>query len=509
MKKQVKVMLVTMFNYEDLGTKIISSLLNKHNFETVIVYLKEQNTNVSKFPTEKELDLFFELIKREQPEVVGFGFKSCFSQYVNEITKQLRQRLYKGKIIYGGVHAILCSQECIEHADLVCTGEGEHAMLELCRRIAEGESYNDLTGFWVRQGDKIYKNPVRPLIEDLDSLPIPDFENRKEYFIDMDIIATDYCEASRDPGDYYQIISSRGCPFRCTFCGNTALISHYKGKGRYLRRRSPEHVVAELELAKKYTSRHKVLFNDDVFCFDENWVNDFVKEYKKRVNLPFRALTHPRFTDPEILSKLKDAGLFYLKMGIQSGSSRTRKEVFDLRTKDEEILEAADTIHKLGITKEYDVIMDNPWETRKDKAASIKMFLKLDRPFYLSTYSMVYYPKTVLTERGLDEGKIAVEDVDGWGGKSLQQTIMSGNYERSREDEFYFHIIELIRAQESPNWLIKFFFYNPYFRLFPNQIVFWSNIGVLGYKFVAALVTGKLTVTRIKRGVTRMIKNIV
>lgn len=147
-------------------------------------------------------------------------------------------------IIYGGVHPTLLPEETIKHSlvDAICIGEGEKTIVEYLNRLEKGESPN-VKGIWYKENGKIVRNSLRPFIQNLDSLPFPnwDYWNIEKYFKTFFI------------PNSLSILSSRGCPYNCSFCSNRAIASAIPG--RYYRIRFAENVIEEIKRDVKNQKR--------------------------------------------------------------------------------------------------------------------------------------------------------------------------------------------------------------------------------------------------------------
>src|SRR5262249_34658507 len=148
-------------------------------------------------------------------------------------------------VIWGGIHAQTRPADCLQHADAVCLGEGEHVLAELTDRVSLGEGFTDLQGCWVKAPDgTIVRNPPRPLVPDIDVLPPADMTSDNKYFLGRNV----WHDAARWDAlaVSYDIMAVRGCPFECTFCIHNFTRKAADGLGTYVRRRSVDHVMEEL-----------------------------------------------------------------------------------------------------------------------------------------------------------------------------------------------------------------------------------------------------------------------
>ena len=316
---------------------------------------------------------------------------------------------------------------------MLCVGEGEQALDEL---LKNPQSTN-IKNIWFKQNSQIIKNPCRPLIDDLDSLPFPD----KDLFYEI------------YPGffeDYYTI-SSRGCPFACTYCGNNVLKKVYKGLGKPIRRRSPKNIVDELALAKKKYHPKRITFVDDVFVQDINWLKEFSRLYKKRVNLPYAMLTHPSFLSKEITKLLKKSGCYFLLFGIQSASEKTRRETLNRFESNAQISQAAQNCHDANLKFSIDHIFNIPGEGLPEYKEAVKFYNSLN-PTIINAYWLQYFPKTEIVNiavkkgvlkksmvRKIEHGLTNTSLIVGIGGKdSINPALIYSNI------QFYFMLMPLL-----------------------------------------------------------------
>jgi len=377
---------------ESLAIEFLSSYLKKHNHQVEIVF------DPTAFSTEiihspklaKKLDIKKELVRQiieKKPDFVGFSVFTLNYQQTLKIARIIKNILPNVPIIFGGIHPtsvpeIVIHEKCV---DMICIGEGEQALDEL---LSNPKS-TDIKNIWFKQKNKIIKNPCRPLIDDLDTLPFPD----KDLFYKI------------YPGffeDYYTI-SSRGCPFACTYCGNNVIQKVYRGLGKPIRRRSPNNIVKELVQAKKKYHPKRVTFVDDVFVQDLDWLKEFAKLYKKKVNLPYAMLTHPSFLSLDIAKLLKKSGCYFLLFGIQSASEKTRRETLNRFESNAQITKAAQNCHQANLKFSIDHIFNIPGEGLPEYKEAVEFYYSLD-PTIINAYWLQYFPKTEIVNIAVKKG---------------------------------------------------------------------------------------------------------
>ena len=359
-------------------------------------------------------------------DLVGISLFTMYFERVADLTAKLKERI-RAPVLWGGIHPTVKPGECLRHADMICVGEGEEALYDLVRRMGEGLPAGDVPNIWVRRDGEIVRNNLRPLIQDLDNLPFPDYELEDDYVMiagegrvermDRELLeeflgsSPMALNARTVP---YQTMATRGCPHSCTYCCNHLLRKLYGGQ-RYLRRRSPENIVSELsEVVRRYPFIKRITFSDDsFFAAGEEAIAEFAGLYRKKVGLPFFCLGSPLTITAGKLEHLAAAGMVELQMGIQSASERTlqlynRRIPVDLTEKAAVLINR----HRKTVMPIYDFLLDNPYEDTRDVVETLRFALKLPRPYVLQPFSLVLFPGTVLYDRARADGILADEKVD-------------------------------------------------------------------------------------------------
>jgi len=277
-------------------------------------------------PTEIEESLFVQQIIDLKPKLVGISVLSPYFLVAKRLTKLIKENS-SALVIWGGVHPTISPETCIDETDLICIGEGEGAITELVACLRDGTDYSHIENLWIKNGTDIVRNPMRPLIQDLDSLPFPSYGNDSFFFINSNKMN------KNDPiltNEIIVIQSSRGCPYVCSYCVNSLLRPLFKNLGRYSRRRSVNSVIKEIKeiIYLSENPKSMVLFADEVFGNKKSWLDEFELHYKKEIGLPFYLEFTPAMIKPRILDKLIRSGLDTINFGIQSGSDYVRNQIF-------------------------------------------------------------------------------------------------------------------------------------------------------------------------------------
>lgn len=478
------VALISLYDHHAFGLRNIHGLLKKNGFKSNLIFFKELLWNIQK-PSKKEIYLLFNKIKALNPDIIAFSVRSPFFDIARNLTEKLKP--LNKLIIWGNTHPIVEPEECIKHADIICVGDGELAMLELMNKLKNKKDISKINNLWVKQNNKITKNPLSPLNQDLDSVSFYDLTKENKYSINENKISpTD----PKTKYSQYEMMAGRGCPYSCAYCTNSFLHRLYRGKGKFLRQRSVEHVIKELVEAKEKLDIKEVFFYDEVFVLNKKWLDEFLREYKKKIDLPFSLCLHPNIVDEKIVGKLKFYGLDRVGIGIQSGSQRIRCGVFNRFVSDEKILEITKIFRKFGVMPTYDIILDNPYETKEDMKKSINLLLKLKRPYNLNVFSLTNFPKTDLTEKMKKDNKIQLNPKDDL----FNYKMNICNERRDNSNQIYNLKISLF----SKSFVPKFFIKNANNKEVLFIAVKISNLIKLSFMGFKSILTGKTNIALLK-----------
>ncbi len=339
-------------------------------------------------------------IEEDKPDVVGFSLTSGdlpFSLNVARAIKRVDKQL---PIIFGGAHATVAPETSILHdcVDMVCVGEGEHAVRELLDRMVDEQDYFSVPNFVFKKNGNIVRNPVAPLELDLDLFPFPD---RDIWDMERYIEATD---------GTIDLIAGRGCPHKCSYCINHKLHQINSATKRQVRFRSPENILAEIDhTLKSYPEQVNYLFfQDDVFALSKRWVADFAAKYSQACGLPFGCNGRVEALDEKMAQYLANAGCTSLHIGIESGSERLRKTVLRRSMTNGQIVNAFRAAKKWGMkTNSYNII-GLPYETKEDIWETIRLNRECE-PDYLQVSIFQPYPGTELHALCKEKGWLLTE----------------------------------------------------------------------------------------------------
>lgn len=339
-------------------------------------------------------------------DLVGIGLMSIHFSRAVTLTRAIKAST-RVPVIWGGIHPILAPEQCLEHADYVCVGDGENGVPELLKAIQSGHRRPDITNIWFKENGSIQRTP-RSVVGDLNAFPPPDYDLQTHYVLDADHIVPGDAQyfQSKMPWSHHRhyVISSRGCPYQCTYCSNSALRDIF-GKAHSMRFRSVENLMAEIRGIKtRFPFIEAFAIMDDSFFFKPaGWIEQFCEEFKA-VDAGFGVLIHPKTVTRDRMEMLIDAGLIGVQMGLQSGSERTSREIYRRPEPVSEFIRAAGVLDEFMdrlMVRTYDVIVDNPFETDADREETVRVLSHLNKPFHLDLFSLTLYPGTVLHDRAM------------------------------------------------------------------------------------------------------------
>jgi radical SAM superfamily enzyme YgiQ (UPF0313 family) len=449
--KNENIVLISLYDPQSFAIRILHAVLAARGFKVYSIAFKDQNKDDSMdYPDPKEISILIDKIKGLNPVFVGISLRSTLFRLAVHLTEKIKAATGTF-VVWGGIHPTVKPVECVNHADAVCVGEGEEAIVELAHALLKGKDIYNISNIWIKKDKQIIRNDLKPLIQDLDNLPFPVIWDENKFFIHNNSLLP----MRFDYDVNYYTITSRGCIYNCTYCCNNSLKKIFKGKGKYLRRRSPENVIEELIQVKcKNTRLEAISFGDDIFTYDLKWLEKFCIEYKEKINLPFFCFFHPKNVEEKALSMLKFAGVEVMMGGIQSGSENFRKKILSRNEKNSDIIKTGKLIKKYEIGVSYNIIKNNPMESDIDKYQTLKLLTELPKPYEMLTFDLTNFPETQLTQLLLSTGHISEDQVEDKYQKSYKQWSLSLNFEEDNPDLFWENLFFLANKRYIPKKLL-------------------------------------------------------
>jgi anaerobic magnesium-protoporphyrin IX monomethyl ester cyclase len=409
-----RILLVSLLgNTDNVSLKLLLAVLRRAGHDATILF------HVSTDPADHQA--VAEFIRNERFDIVGLSLMSPF--FVKAVDLSRAIRAVNGNdvlVVWGGVHPTIAPHDCLPHADYVCVGEADHALLQFVSAWHDGSITQEIAGF--NRGGVTASAPASdpkgaeltfcPAVEDLDALPTPEHFPSGAYVVHrgavrpMDLSL--FQRYGRYRSSYLSVMTTRGCPNQCTYCCNHLLS---RVCGRTIRRRSAQGVLAEIRATlEHYRGRiHYIDLIDDCFTVHSAaWLDEFTEGCRPfGIPLVFRAI--PQWINEEKARLLARAPAGFALVGIQSGSERTNREVYGRPYSRAKILECARVLDRHRIPAIYDVIVDNPYEQPEDWRETAALLRELPNTSHIFLYSLTFYPNTLLYDRARADGL----DVEG------------------------------------------------------------------------------------------------
>lgn len=410
-----KILFISVFDINTEGIRILSSILKKKGHSTYVIFFKRlkrgpvlnpetdwigigengvpfQHAGGSRV-SEREKNILLSTVKSIKPDLIGFTVTSPIAPLTKAISKEIR-KVVAVPIIWGGPHVTMWTRDCIKYCDFVCIGEADSIILEIAKRIDNGEKFAGIQGLVATNADMSDIHPVE-LTSDLDSLPFKDISPTGKFLIENDKLIEGFADISYS-GDYH-MISSRGCPYRCSYCGEDVFKSIYSGYS-FLRRKSPECVVSEIKHAREMIEFKCVHFEDETFSYNLNWLEKFSELYKKEIGLPFECYIFPKKGVEKHIQLLKSVGLRATVLSLQSGSKYINQKIFKRPFERNLFLDCANFLHANEIKFSTDVITYNPFETESDLNDTLNVLIDLPKPFELDVNKLYIFKGTKMEQ---------------------------------------------------------------------------------------------------------------
>lgn len=510
------------------GVRSLSAFLNQHGYSTRVVFLpggveKYKYGCTQGYRYEQSiLDQVVELCL--DANLVCVSFMSNYLDRATQLCLTVKSALQL-PIIVGGIHPTVFPESCLKFADLICVGEGEETLLEVVRKLEAGEDCSDVRNLVLKKEGRLIRNPIRPLIEDLDILPYYDFGPEDHFIYDIvsrslrpmtaELLQRSFPLEPHVEGSFsdayertvsYKTMTTRGCPHHCTYCAEKTLSDIYRDLGQsYLRKRSIPHIIGELKWAIQAMPLigSIFLFDDTFLVRSEQEIRKFAEVYKREINLPMHIQASPTTVSKGKMDALVDAGLVFVEMGIQSTSERG-KELYKRFVSTEKILSAAELLnhYRRWINPPcYHVIIDNPWETSQDVVETLHVILQLPRPFWLKRASLVCFPGTALYTKAQEEGLLLTEE-------DYRREIYNKHLHQPKGRYVNF-LMYLAGFCYFPRWIVRLLSWRPFVKLLDQPLLSGLYLGlnrlgdnlIIIFKGARSLLHGDFS--RIRRYVVR------
>lgn len=379
-----------------LGILSICAYLREKGFQSAIIEPHKLFTWNHKFKDLNEEEYkrlkenFTKHVAEMKPKLLCF---SCATREFNETIEMIEaaRKVCDAKIIVGGYHANVRPEEFFTYkknlVDFVVYGEGEITMHELAEALSKEEISNEelsrIDGLVWKDNDKIIRNKPRALIEDLDILPVPAYDmiDMKRY---TEIGGFIKCVPLRS----FTIVTSRGCPFECTFCSCNAIF------GRKIRFRSEKSIEEEIKKLKEEYDVEGVWFGDDALTTNPEHFKKVCKIAKK-YGILWSCTARVSSMNDDVARIMRESGGVQVNFGVESGNQRVLDEIIKKRIDLNQVKNAVKASQKNGIQVLANFMIGLPGETEEELQETIDFALDIDADCYAS-FITVPFPGTEL-----------------------------------------------------------------------------------------------------------------
>ena len=326
-----------------------------------------------------------ERIREARPDAVGITVTNHQLPDCLDICRIVRAVDPKIKILLGGPHVHIYPRETIafDCVDFVFTGEAEKSVADFLNAWEDPDRWRGVPGIFYKTREGVLEGPPVSLIEDLDALPFPDRRLTRQHL---------YVSPLTEKKSVTSMITSRGCPFQCTYCARV----HF---GKKFRARSAGNVVDEMEQCLGLGIEYIRVY-DDTFTLDRQRVLDICGEIRRRnLRLRWDIRAHINTIDAEMLRALKASGCDLICYGIESGSDEILKRMKKGITR-EKAVEVVGMTRKIGIRTLLYFMLGFPGESREQMLETIE-FAKVLEPDFCHFAILVPFPRTAIYEEGM------------------------------------------------------------------------------------------------------------
>jgi radical SAM superfamily enzyme YgiQ (UPF0313 family) len=301
---------------------------------------------------------FEQAVLAYQPDLIGIStVESTFGRGMRLAARA--KSVSAAPIVVGGVFPTLAPEIAIADpsVNMICIGEGEDALVELCGSLKNGIDYRAIMNLWIKDNGTIIKNPLRPLCS-LDDLHEPDFSVFQTHMFYKPM-----------QGNLFKTIPielSRGCPYNCSYCAEPSLKRLYRSHNQaYFRKKSIPQLFNEIRHAIDLYAPEFFYFATETFlAMSEEEFDEFIEQYRK-IKIPFWIQTRPETVTLKRITALQEVGMFWITMGIECGNEEFRRLHLKRSMSNERIKESVMILEQSGQGASLNSIIGFPHETRE------------------------------------------------------------------------------------------------------------------------------------------------
>jgi len=343
---------------------------------------------------------FIKYVNKIDPEILISEVSTITIKNDLDIMKRIKEKI-GCKIALTGSHVTALCDDILRKnnfIDFILLGEYELTVLELAKKLKSGK-FSNISGLAFRKGKNFKINKPRPLIENLDMLPLP-----ARHFLPMDRYNEAFAQLPNQ-----QMLSTRGCPFRCVYCVLPQIF--YNHKVRY---RSPEKILDEMEILIEEYKPKEIYFDDDSFTLNSRHILGICKEIKKRkIDIPWSCMGHAMISE-DVLKKMVNTGCVGVKFGVETASPRVQKSIKKgLNLK--QIKKFVKIAKKYKLRTHATYILGLPGDTKETMRETLKFAVTLGTDKFQISIATPY-PGTEFYRMAKQNGYLVTEDFSKYDG---------------------------------------------------------------------------------------------
>lgn len=399
-------------HYHPMGIMYISSYLEKYGYKNYLICKKSFSNDISELDIIEIESLVLDKISQIKPELLGLSCAINELNYVYSFCKKVKEKFPLLKIMVGGPMPSSSPEIFLrdETIDFVVRGEGEEVVLNLVRCLEKDENLSVVKGISYKKEGQIIHNELCHLIENLDSIPYPAYEkvNMEQYISMHEWVIRGF------PLKGIFEITSRGCPYRCTFCGASTV------HGRKVRFRSAENVYAELKFLRDNYGVEGVFFSGDTFTLNKRHVLE-ISSIMKELNLVWSCFARVDTIDEDLLRIMKANGCLQLDFGVESGSNRILSKIIKKGTTVAQARNVFTLCRKYKMRTFANLMIGLPTETEEEMNATFNLSKELKAHAYILSIAMPF-PNTELWNMVTPKIEIREFDNLNWHGEDFNLT---------------------------------------------------------------------------------------
>lgn len=365
--------------FDPIGIMTMSSILKAAGHETRLVLRPRDRAAVN-----KDIEEF-------KPDILAYSVATGIHRYFHELNESIRKD-YNAFSIFGGPHPTFFPEFATKNlVDAIGIGECDYAMLDLVNALRDGAPICGIPNIASKSASgELRKNPPRPLVNDLDTIPFPDRDLARR----------------RNLEDSHGLISftaGRGCPYNCTYCFNHAFRKLYGTGSPGVRFRSVPNLIAEAKIAKEKYRPRFAIFTDDCLILNQKWLEEFSEAWPSEVGLPFACNGRFNLHNETTIPLLRAAGCKTIYASIETGNDYLRNELLKKHISKEQIIEGASIVRENGIALLTQTIFGLPRSTLKTEMETLALAVAC-KPSNAASAAFMPYPQTELGDLAIKDG---------------------------------------------------------------------------------------------------------